>query len=30
VPNVRVALAENAGGYLGPDAAVASITVLTT
>ena len=30
VPNARVALAENAGGYLGPDAAVASITVLTT
>jgi acetyl-CoA acetyltransferase len=29
VPNARVALAENAGGYLGPDAAVASITVLT-
>jgi acetyl-CoA acetyltransferase len=30
VPNARVALAENAGGYIGPDAAVASITVLTT
>jgi acetyl-CoA acetyltransferase len=29
VPNARVALAENAGGYIGPDAAVASITVLT-
>jgi acetyl-CoA acetyltransferase len=30
VPDARVALAENAGGYIGPDAAVASITVLTT
>jgi acetyl-CoA acetyltransferase len=30
VANSRVALAENAGGYIGPDAAVASITVLTT
>jgi acetyl-CoA acetyltransferase len=30
VPNARVALAENAGGYLGPDAAVASITILKT
>jgi acetyl-CoA acetyltransferase len=30
VPNARVALAENAGGYIGPDAAVASITVLMT
>jgi len=30
VPGARVALAENAGGYIGPDAAVASITVLTT
>jgi acetyl-CoA acetyltransferase len=29
VPGARVALAENAGGYIGPDAAVASITVLT-
>jgi acetyl-CoA acetyltransferase len=29
VPDARVALAENAGGYIGPDAAVASITVLT-
>jgi len=30
VPGARVALAENAGGYIGPDAAVASITLLTT
>jgi acetyl-CoA acetyltransferase len=29
VPGARVGLAENAGGYIGPDAAVASITVLT-
>ncbi|MGE0219068.1 thiolase family protein [Mycolicibacterium sp.] len=27
-PGVRVGLAENAGGYLGPDAAVASLTIL--
>jgi acetyl-CoA acetyltransferase len=30
VPGARVALAENAGGYLGPDAAAAVVTVLAT
>jgi hypothetical protein len=29
VPGARGGLAENAGGYIGPEAAVASITVLT-
>lgn len=29
VDGARVGLAENAGGYLGPDAAVASVTILT-
>ena len=29
-PNVRTAIAENAGSYIGPDAAVASVTVLQT
>lgn len=28
VDNARIALAENAGGYLGPDTAVAAVTVL--
>lgn len=28
VENVRLALAENAGGYIGPDAAVATVTIL--
>lgn len=28
VPNPRIAVAENAGGYLGPDAAVAAVSVL--
>lgn len=28
VPGARLALAENGGGYLGPDAAVATVTVL--
>lgn len=28
VSNARIALAENAGGYLGPDAAIACITIL--
>jgi len=28
VPDARVALAENAGGYVGPDAAAASVTIL--
>jgi acetyl-CoA acetyltransferase len=28
VENARLALAENAGGYMGPDAAVATITIL--
>lgn len=28
VANVRFALAENAGGYIGPDAAVATVTIL--
>lgn len=30
VEGARVGLAENAGGYLGPDAAVASVTILQT
>ncbi len=29
VPDARIALAENAGGYLGPDAAVATVTILS-
>ncbi|MFA5710400.1 MAG: thiolase family protein, partial [Mycolicibacterium sp.] len=29
VPGARIALAENAGGYLGPDAAVATVTILS-
>lgn len=28
VPDARIALAENAGGYIGPDAAAASVTIL--
>jgi acetyl-CoA acetyltransferase len=28
VPGARLALAENAGGYVGPDAAVATVTIL--
>lgn len=28
VPGARIALAENAGGYIGPDAAAASVTIL--
>lgn len=28
IENARIALAENAGGYIGPDAAVATITIL--
>ncbi len=28
VPDARIALAENAGGYVGPDAAAASVTIL--
>ncbi|MEV1295944.1 thiolase family protein [Pseudonocardia sp. NPDC049635] len=30
VPGARIGLAENAGGYLGPDAAVASVTILAS
>jgi len=29
VEGARVALAENAGGFLGPDQAVASVTILS-
>lgn len=28
VANARIAVAENAGGYMGPDAAVATVTIL--
>jgi acetyl-CoA acetyltransferase len=28
VEGARIALAENAGGYMGPDAAVATVTIL--
>ncbi len=28
VDGARIAMAENAGGYMGPDAAVATVTIL--